>query len=160
MSYRRSRVIPALRSKGARLGVLRARAIDRARDLGARAEQRRADASTAASTSRSRDRGRGGRRLQALIQRDATLKSSRMTVEQILSEATQRVIGRSELSPEAVDTLDERLSELQRRDRATLTHPEEDAPRTQPWFDPQPDAQWRIAYNDLDFEAGELTSEE
>ena len=70
------------------------------------------------------------------------------------------MIGRSELSPEAVATLDERLSELQRRDRATLTHPEEDAPRTQPWFDPQPDAQWRIAYNDLDFELGELTSEE
>ena len=54
MSYRRSRVIRRQEvEEGARLGVLRARAIDRARDL-ERAEQRRADASTAASTSRSR----------------------------------------------------------------------------------------------------------
>ena len=163
MSYRRSRVIPRAEvEEGARLGVLRARAIDRARVILERAqnsaEQMRQQQRAQAAQETEVEAGR--RLLKALIQRDATLKSSRMTVEQILSEATQRVIGRSELSPEAVDTLDERLSELQRRDRATLTHPEEDAPRTQPWFDPQPDAQWRIAYNDLDFELGELTSEE
>ena len=163
MSYRRSRVIPRAEvEEGARLGVLRARAIDRARVILERAqnsaEQMRQQQRAQAAQDTEVEAGR--RLLKALIQRDTTLKSSRVTVEQILSEATQRVIGRSELSPEAVTTLDERLSELQRRDRATLTHPQEDAPRTQPWFDPQPDAQWRIAYNDLDFELGELTSDE
>ena len=73
-----------------------------------------------------------------------------MTVEQILSEATQRVIGRSEEMMRR-STRSTSASAISRRDRATLTHPVEDAPRTQPWFDPQPDAQWRIAYNDLDF---------
>ena len=163
MSYRRSRVIPRAEvEEGARLGVLRARAIDRARVILERAqnsaEQMRQQQRAQAAQDTEVEAGR--RLLKALIQRDTTLKSSRVTVEQILSEATQRVIGRSELSPEAVATLDERLSELQRRDRATLTHPEEDAPRTQPWLDPRPAAQWRIAYNDLDFELGELTSEE
>ena len=101
MSYRRSRVIPRAEvEEGARLGVLRARAIDRARVILERAqnsaEQMRQQQRAQAAQDTEVEAGR--RLLKALIQRDVTLKSSRMTVEQILSEATQRVIGRSELS--------------------------------------------------------------
>ena len=93
MSYRRSRVIPRAEvEEGARLGVLRARAIDRARVIPERAlnsaEQMRQQQRAQAAQDTEVEAGR--RLLKALIQRDATLKSSRMTVEQILSEATQR----------------------------------------------------------------------
>ncbi len=97
----------------------------------------------------------GRRLLKALVQRDQTLKSSAATVEHILSEATQRVIGRSELGDDARAELDERLRELRQRDPAQLTHPAGNELTDQPWFESQVGEGWRLAFNDLDLDLGE-----
>ena len=93
------------------------------------------------------------------MQRDQALKSSAATVEHILSEATQRVIGRSELHDDALEALEERLGDLRRRDPAQLTHPKGDELEEQPWFKSRTGDQWRLAFNDLDLDLGERFSQ-
>ena len=158
MSFRRSRIIRRQDvEEGARLGVLRARAIDRARVILERADDSALQARSKRRLEGARDTEveAGRRLLKALVQRDQTLKSSAATVEHILSEATQRVIGRSELSDDARQELNERLSDLRQRDPAQLTHPEGNELTDQPWFDSQVGEGWRLAFNDLNLDLGE-----
>ena len=162
MTYRRSRIVRRQDvEEGARLGVLRARAIDRARVI-----LERADDSAEQAREKRRLEGAydteveaGRRLLSALMQRDMTLKSSAATVEHILSEATQRVIGRSELDADALIALEERLDDLRRRDPAELTYPKGDQLTDQPWFESQVGEKWRLAFNDLDLDLGEAFSQ-
>ena len=121
MSFRRSRIIRRQEvEEGARLGVLRARAIDRARVILERADESAVQARNKRRLEGARDAEveAARRLLSALMQRDQTLKSSAATVEHILSEATQRVIGRSELHDDALEALEELLGDLRRRDPA------------------------------------------
>jgi len=141
--------------------VLRARAIDRARVI-----LERADDSAEQAREKRRLEGAydteveaGRRLLSALMQRDMTLKSSAATVEHILSEATQRVIGRSELDADALIAVEERLDDLRRRDPAELTYPKGDQLTDQPWFESQVGEKWRLAFNDLDLDLGEAFSQ-
>ena len=158
MSFRRCRIIRRQDvEEGARLGVLRARAIDRARVILERADDSALQARSKRRLEGARDTEveAGRRLLKALVQRDQTLKSSAATVEHILSEATQRVIGRSELSDDARQELNERLSDLRQRDPAQLTHPEGNELTDQPWFDSQVGEGWRLVFNDLNLDLGE-----
>ena len=158
MSFRRSRIIRRHEvEEGARLGVLRARAIDRARVILERADESAVQARDKRRLEGARDAEveAGRRLLSALMQRDHTLRHSTATVEHILTEATQRVIGRSELPDHAVKALEERLGDLRRRDPAQLTHPKGDDLPEQPWIEAQVGKQWRLIYNDLDLDLGQ-----
>ena len=161
MSYRRSRIIrrqDVVESE--RLDVLRLRAIDRARSILDRAEDSADQARQQRRVEGARDAEieAGLRLLAALRQRDATLKSSLVTLEHILHEALKRVVGRNELSSDATESLSMRLDDLRQRDAAQLIYPKGDKPQAEPWFSAKAGKGWRVAYNDLNLDLGESFS--
>lgn len=157
MSYRRSRIIRRAEvESAAQLGLLRARAVDRARLIIERAqgtadqarEQRRIDGAIDVEVEA------GLRLLSALRQRDATMELSAGTLENILQEALKRVLGRPALSDGAGELLAQLVADLRGRDLANLAYPEAEEPAEQPWFTAEQADSWRLAFNDLSLPLG------